>query len=174
MKRTLSIALLAASAAALTPNAFAQTYSETVRTAPPAPRPEAVPKLVNHHFWSPGYWKWDGHQYQWVPGHLEQARPGYAWTQPQWQRYQGGWRLREGGWHPTVAVNNARDKRAKPANPATPAKPAAPATPAAHDDHPKAGGKSGANGGQHRTPKDRDHDGVPDRRDSAPDNPQVK
>ncbi len=29
--------------------------------------------------WVKGDWHWDGVRYVWLPGHLEDAKPGYTW-----------------------------------------------------------------------------------------------
>jgi hypothetical protein len=101
MKRILcaAAAALISTAAFVPAQAFAKGDSViVVRTAPPAPRHEAVPHARRGYEWAPGYWNWNGHRYTWVKGHWERARKGYAFHRPEWRQGDNGWELDRGGW----------------------------------------------------------------------------
>jgi hypothetical protein len=72
----------------------------TVRLTPPpviveAPAPTPGPGYV----WTPGYYRWDGRAYIWVPGSWVMAPwPGARWVPPHWARRRGGWGFIEGHW----------------------------------------------------------------------------
>lgn len=111
MKRTLALAAMLASAAAATVPlvALADTrVSIVVGSAPPPARFESVPVARHGHVWSPGYWNWDGHRYQWVSGHWESVRHGHRYMEPRWVRDDHGWRLVRGGWEPATAYREVR------------------------------------------------------------------
>jgi hypothetical protein len=62
-----------------------------VETPVPAPGPAYV--------WTPGYHRWDGRAYVWVPGVWVAAPwPGARWVPPHWVRRHGGWVFFEGHW----------------------------------------------------------------------------
>jgi len=74
-----------------------------VRIGPPPPRPvEVVPAPPPEHggwVWQPGYHRWDGHGYVWVPGHY--AEPPYEhahWVPGHWANRGGGYVWVEGHW----------------------------------------------------------------------------
>jgi len=72
-----------------------------VRIGPPPPRPVEVAPPPPHEglVWQPGYHRWDGHGYVWVPGHYE--HPPYAhahWVEGHWVNHGGGWVWHEGHW----------------------------------------------------------------------------
>jgi hypothetical protein len=69
-----------------------------VRTAPPAPRHEAVPAARRGYEWAPGYWNWNGHRYVWTKGHYEKVRRGYTYHRPEWKQGDNGWTMERGGW----------------------------------------------------------------------------
>jgi hypothetical protein len=78
---------------------MAQHSVVVIRTAPPPPRPEAVPAARRGYVWAPGNWNWNGHRYTWSRGHWERERNGYAWRQSEWrQDARGGWVMERGGW----------------------------------------------------------------------------
>ena len=106
MKRTLTLAaLISLGAATLAPlPSMAQNVSFVIRTAPPAPRYEAVPAPRNGFVWANGYWNWDGHRHVWTSGHWEPVRNGFAWQHSEWVRDGDGYRLRPGAW--IQPVNN--------------------------------------------------------------------
>jgi len=69
-------------------------------SAPPPPQAENIPPPpYPTYVWQPGYWAWNGYQYQWVPGHYQQ-RPSQTavWVPDHWQQYQSGWAFIPGHW----------------------------------------------------------------------------
>ncbi|MCW3475751.1 YXWGXW repeat-containing protein [Limobrevibacterium gyesilva] len=72
--RSLILAML--SLVALSGGAQAQPaglYDPSIR---PPPRPELVPPAPGRGYdWVPGYWSWNGYQYNWVHGRYRQHRP---------------------------------------------------------------------------------------------------
>jgi len=74
-----------------------------VRIGPPPPRPVEVvpPRPVAHPgwVWVPGFHRWDGRAYVWVPGHyVEPPRPHARWVPGHWAERGGGWVWIEGHW----------------------------------------------------------------------------
>lgn len=74
-----------------------------VRIGPPPPPPrEVVPAPPHEHpgwVWVPGFHRWDGRAYVWVPGRY--AEPPYAharWVPGHWDRHEGGYVWVEGHW----------------------------------------------------------------------------
>ena len=62
-----------------------------VEQMPPAPGPAFV--------WQPGHWRWNGHDYFWVPGHyVERPRHVREWVAPHWEQRNGAYVLFEGHW----------------------------------------------------------------------------
>lgn len=92
MLHRLTIALLI-SAAAMTARVIVPIAPPPVIVEPPAPSPG--PYFV----WTPGYYRWDGAAYAWVPG-MWVARPWPAarWIPPRWVRRRGGWIFVGGRW----------------------------------------------------------------------------
>jgi hypothetical protein len=71
-----------------------------VRTGPP---PRAVERrLVSpgpDFVWQPGFYRWGGRQYDWVPGRYERApRPHARWVAGRWAHDRRGWYFVEGRW----------------------------------------------------------------------------
>ena len=74
-----------------------------IRIGPPPPRHEVVPPPPREHrdwVWQPGYHRWDGHAYvwvpgsyaapphphaRWVPGHYAHRRGEYVWIEGHWR-----------------------------------------------------------------------------------------
>jgi hypothetical protein len=63
--------------------------------APPVPQQRA--ELV---VWDPGHWRWDGHDWDWVPGHyVERPHREAHWEPGHWaERPNGAWLWVEGHW----------------------------------------------------------------------------
>jgi hypothetical protein len=91
-------AALAAGTVLASTAAQAVTASVFVNVAPPAPRYEVAPAGLHGHVWVPGHWQWNGTAHVWVGGHHVRERSGYSWSQPQWHRNGGGWAYTPGGW----------------------------------------------------------------------------
>jgi hypothetical protein len=72
-----------------------------VRVAPPAPVVEARVVSPGPGFvWVPGYQRWDGGAYIWVPGRWARPpRPRARWVPGHWvQNRRSGWYFVEGRW----------------------------------------------------------------------------
>ncbi len=71
-----------------------------VRVAPPAPIAEVrVARPSAHHIWIPGFHRWDGRAYAWVPGRWDlPPRPHAAWVRGHWRHSRHGWYWVEGHW----------------------------------------------------------------------------
>ena len=98
MRKALATAVLAASFAAVMPTlASAQVY---VRVRPPAPVYERRGPLPGRGYvWHPGYQRWDGARYVWVPGsYVIAPRPRARWVPGGWVYSRHGYRWREGYW----------------------------------------------------------------------------
>jgi hypothetical protein len=97
MRKQLLTAAFAAVLAASTAIAGAQVY---VRVGPPAPRHEVVPVAPHPGWvWQPGYHRWDGAHYVWVPGAY--AAPPYEharWIPGHWANGPRGYYWIEGHW----------------------------------------------------------------------------
>jgi len=67
---------------------------------PPPPQSENIPPPpYSTYVWQPGYWQWNGYQYQWVAGHYAQRpTPTAVWIPDHWQQYQSGWAFIPGHW----------------------------------------------------------------------------
>jgi hypothetical protein len=68
--------------------------------APPPIQNEQVPPLPGPAYvWQPGYWQWNGYQYQWVPGRYV-ARPygNAVWIPDHWVQSSNGWVFVPGNW----------------------------------------------------------------------------
>jgi hypothetical protein len=72
-----------------------------VRIGPPPPHPvEVVPPPPHPGWvWQPGYHRWDGARYVWVPGrYAVPPRPGVRWVPGHWANRGGGYVWVEGHW----------------------------------------------------------------------------
>jgi len=73
-----------------------------VRIGPPPPRPVEVVPVAPHPgwVWQPGYHRWDGHGYVWVPGHYSEPPYEHAhWVEGHWDHRGGGYVWVDGHWH---------------------------------------------------------------------------
>ena len=77
--------------------AMAQVY---VRVGPPRPLAERrIPAPGPRYVWTPGYHRWDGRAYAWVPGAwVLPPRPHAHWVRAHWVHRRGGWLFVEGHW----------------------------------------------------------------------------
>jgi hypothetical protein len=71
-----------------------------IRVAPPAAIVERpVPAPGPGYVWTPGYHRWDGRAYVWVPGAwVRPPRPHARWIPGHYVRRHGGWVFIEGHW----------------------------------------------------------------------------
>jgi WXXGXW repeat (2 copies) len=74
-----------------------------VSVAPPPPRAEVIPALpapeAAEWAWSPGYWRWTGAEYFWVPGSYVRRVHGAAALIPgYWASTPAGWVWVPGHW----------------------------------------------------------------------------
>jgi hypothetical protein len=74
-----------------------------VRIGPPPPRPVEVvpapPPEQRDWVWQPGYHRWDGNAYVWVPGHYERPpHPHARWVEGHWSHRGGGYVWVDGHW----------------------------------------------------------------------------
>lgn len=59
-----------------------------------APAPPAI-----GYIWQPGYWRWTGTRYAWIPGiYVRAPVPGAIWVPGYWQAHGGGWIWIGGYW----------------------------------------------------------------------------
>lgn len=88
-------ALLFVTAACATPSG--RVY---LRVGPPAPIVERrIEAPGPGYIWQPGYYRWDGREYRWVPGRYELApRPRATWVPGHWAHDRGGWYWIDGRW----------------------------------------------------------------------------
>jgi hypothetical protein len=72
----------------------------TVQIGPPRPLAERrVPAPGPGYVWTPGYHRWDGRAYLWVPGAwVRPPRPRAHWVPARWVHRRGGWVFVEGHW----------------------------------------------------------------------------
>ena len=92
------LSLVAGLALAATAVANAQVY---VRVGPPPPPVrEVVPVAPQPGWvWQPGYHRWDGARYVWVPGaYVAPPRPGVRWIPGHWRNTPRGYVWVEGHW----------------------------------------------------------------------------
>ena len=98
-KQILAAACTSIIALAATLPAHAQIV---VRVGPPPPVVETVPPPPGEHpgwAWRPGYHRWDGERYVWVPGeYAAPPRPHAHWVPGHWDNRHGGYVWREGHW----------------------------------------------------------------------------
>jgi hypothetical protein len=75
-----------------------------VRVYVPAPPPPPVPEVIgvapsHRHAWVPGYHRWEGGAYVWVPGHWAvRPRARARWVPGHWDRHSRGWYWVDGRW----------------------------------------------------------------------------
>lgn len=72
-----------------------------VRVGPPPPAPREVVPPPPHAgwVWQPGYHRWDGARYVWVPGvYAAPPRPRAHWVPGHWRNSPRGYMWVEGHW----------------------------------------------------------------------------
>lgn len=72
-----------------------------VSVGPPAPIVEVRVAAPGPHFvWIPGYHRWDGRAYAWVPGWwAAPPRVRAVWVPGRWVHERRGWDFVDGHWH---------------------------------------------------------------------------
>jgi hypothetical protein len=68
---------------------------------PPHPREVIPPRPIGHRdwIWQPGYHRWDGRAYVWVPGtYAAPPRPHARWVPGHWAHRRGGYVWIDGHW----------------------------------------------------------------------------
>lgn len=104
MKKLSRLSLGAAAAAAMLLSGLAlpqvaQAQPVVVQIAPlPAPYVERVPAARRGQIWSPGHDEWRNGRHVWVRGQWIRARPGYAYSAPEWRQENGQWIYRQARW----------------------------------------------------------------------------
>lgn len=85
-------------AAALSVSAFAADVF--VKIAPPRPIVETrIAAPGPGYIWTPGYHRWDGNAYVWVPGAwVMPPHPHAHWVAHRWEHRHGGYVMVEGHW----------------------------------------------------------------------------
>jgi hypothetical protein len=78
-------------------------HSVTIRYyapyAPPAVRYERPGRAPSsRHFWTPGYYRWNGRQHVWYNGRWEGRRHGHEYIGPRWVNVRGRWEYIPGHW----------------------------------------------------------------------------
>jgi hypothetical protein len=101
-KHLLATCRIATSALALLVGlSMAQAAQIYVTVAPPAPQVEVMPPPPPGQpmEWRPGYWRWNGAQYVWIPGHyMHPPRMGAHWVPGHWAQSPQGWVWMRGHW----------------------------------------------------------------------------
>lgn len=99
LTKKLVMAAVAALGLASVPAMAAVEYNVIeVDSAPPPMQTEVIPPAREGYVWIPGYWNYQGGQYNWVAGHYETARAGYVYVAPRYEQANGHWRMYAGGW----------------------------------------------------------------------------
>ena len=91
MLRRIAITTLAAAAVLSTATVVTAPLSPaqaqvTVTFGPPAPIYEPIPAPRHGYTWAPGFHRYDGGRYVWVPGRWVAARPGFRYVPDRWER----------------------------------------------------------------------------------------
>lgn len=87
-----------ATAAIASPFASQAAVDIDVNVAPPPPRHEAVPPPREGYVWTPGYWNYNGSQYEWIGGRFVEGHQGERWVPHRWEEHDGRYRLDVGHW----------------------------------------------------------------------------
>src|SRR5215472_16988803 len=90
-------------AACLAATTVSQANAMFVKTPPPSPPPRAdvaIHRAPRHGLvWTPGYYRWRGSRYHWVPGMwVVPPHPGAIWIAPTWRYGHGGYTFVAGRW----------------------------------------------------------------------------
>jgi len=153
LKKTLVCTALAlGSLAGLAPAVAQAQITAIVRVAPPPPVEELTPDARPGYIWAPGYYEWRDDRYVWRRGHWMAERSGYEYREPRWvQRGNGEWYLVGGDWverGDRFAYGHRGDRFARRFGPY---------------------GDLDRDGILNKDDRDRDGDGIRNRRDAYPD-----
>jgi WXXGXW repeat (2 copies) len=112
LRKSLLVALLAASLGSLSLPAAARTEVDVVLNfGPPAMRHEVIPAPRHGYVWAPGYWDVRGHKHVWHKGHWERIHPGQYWHESRWVQRPNGWYLERGHWSRDADRDGIPDQR---------------------------------------------------------------
>ena len=112
LRKSLLVALLAASLGSISAPAAARTEVDVVLNfGPPAMRHEVIPAPRHGYVWTPGYWGVRGHKHVWRHGHWERMRPGQYWHDSRWVQRPNGWYLERGRWSRDADRDGVPDRR---------------------------------------------------------------
>lgn len=78
------------------------TYSHDL-VAPRAPPPFVIEPAKNDrpgYVWAHSYYRWDGHDYVFVPSQWIAAKADYRYVDARWERHRDGWHFKPGYWVP--------------------------------------------------------------------------
>lgn len=96
--RKVSLAVLMAAGALLSPM-LASAESDIVSDVPPpVPRVEHQPPPRDGYVWAPGYWEWNGRFFHWISGTWIQERRKSQWMADHWQQIANQWHYIRGHW----------------------------------------------------------------------------
>jgi hypothetical protein len=166
-KSLLGAVIAAGSLIGLAPTAANAQYNAVVSVAPPAPVQEVAPPPRRGHVWVPGHHQWRDNQYVWVQGHWVRDREGYEYREPRWvQRADGHWYQVGNTWERRGPYGDRdRDGIANRDDPDSPRN---------QRRHARLYGPNGdldRDGIANQDDRDRDGDGIRNRRDRYPDDP---
>ena len=93
-------ALIVVTTMGLTTASAAQRARVYVRVGPPAPVVEVRPAAPSRrHIWVPGFHRWDGRAYVWVPGAWQvPPRARARWARGHWAHDRRGYYFVDGRW----------------------------------------------------------------------------
>jgi hypothetical protein len=119
LRKSLLVALLAASLGSISLPAAARTEVDVMLNfGPPPLRYEVVPAPRPGYVWAAGYWDVRGHKHIWRAGHWQYARPGHYWQESRWLQRPDGWVLERGRWSRDSDRDGVPDRRDRyPYNP---------------------------------------------------------
>ena len=150
---------LAATAAAALMGVASTSYAipaVVAEVAPPAIVHERIPPPREGFVWAPGHYEWRNGNYVWVSGYWIRERPGFEWEEARWvRRPDGSWRFIAGHWveRDDFAYDDERHDRRERSRRFGPY------------------GDLDRDGIMNQDDRDRDGDGVSNRNDDFPNNP---
>jgi hypothetical protein len=65
---------------------------------PPEPRVVLAPAPRKGYVWAPGFWRWNGRDYDWVDGRWIRERKGERWIPAHWEERGDRWHFEQGHW----------------------------------------------------------------------------